>query len=134
MSFVTTLVTDTRTVDNPSWDDVERAILLLDAQTVTEVMLAPPPPKGPPDGDHHMGIGGGGNGLCVVYMTEDNLHFWNLEDPVHKDGTKPKKMLIGGQEGDFCGSQLVPREWAMRAARGYYERGERAADLSWVAA
>jgi hypothetical protein len=52
MSFVTTLVTDTRTVDNPDWGDVERAISSLDAETVTEVMLAPPPPKGPPDGDH----------------------------------------------------------------------------------
>jgi hypothetical protein len=132
MSFVTRLTTETGSTENPTWEDVEGAILALDADTRTEVMLAPTAPQGPPEGDHHMGIGGGKDGMCIVYMTEDNLQFWNLEDPSKGEETRRVRMLIGGQEGEYRQAQCVPREWALRAAREYVESGRRTADLTWV--
>lgn len=132
MSFVSTLVTDKGTIEHPTWEDVEGAIQDLDAESATVVMLAPAPPLGAPEGDRHMGIGGGKDDKCIVYLTEDNLHFWNLEDPTSRSAAKPVRMLVGGQEGEFCEGQCVPREWAMKAAREYFESGGRAAGLNWI--
>ena len=132
MSFVTILATDAHTIENPRWEDVEKAILSLDGTAATEVMLAPAPPKGPPDGDHHMGIGGGKDGRCIVYVTEDNLTFWNLEDAAKSQESKCLRMLIGGQQGDYREAQCVPREWALKAAREYFDHGWKVDDLTWT--
>lgn len=132
MSFVTMLATDTARIDNPTWEDVERAIHALDGTAITEVMLSPPPPKGPPEGDHHMGIGGGKDGCCIVYITEDNLHFWNLRDTAKKNKEKSIRMTVGGQEGDYYEAQCVPREWALKVARDYFDHGRRADSVTWV--
>jgi len=132
MSFVRMLTTDAGTMQDPSWKDVEAAIAALDAEEATLVVLAPLPPKGPPRGDHHLGIGGGKADRCVVYVTEDNLRFWNLEDAAKASSTARVMMLVGGQHGDYRESQCVPKEWAVRAAREYFERGARAADLPWT--
>lgn len=94
-------------------------------------MLAPPAPEGPPEGEHHMGIGGGKDDRCVVYMTEDNLVFWNLEDESRSGAPERALMLVGGQEGDYHEEQCIPRDWALRAAREYFEHGRRAPDLPW---
>jgi hypothetical protein len=131
MSFVATLTTDADTIVNPTWEQVEMAVGSLDARNVTLVILSPAHPKGPPDGDHHMGIGGGRDGRCVVYLTEDNVHFWNLEDRTNSKSEQRILMLVGGQEGDYRDAQCVPREWALKAAREYFEHGARAADLPW---
>jgi hypothetical protein len=132
MSFVATLTTDSETIVNPTWEQVEGALGSLDARTVTLVILAPAAPKGPPDGDHHMGIGGGEDGRCIVYVTADNLHFWNLEDTTKSKSETRILMLVGGQEGDYRDAQCVPREWALKAAREYFEHGTRATDLPWT--
>ncbi len=132
MSFVTTLTTDASTIKNPTWEDVAQAIGALDANSSTLVVLAPAPPEGPPEGDHHMAIGGGKDDRCVVYMTEDNLHFWNLEDVAREGSEKRFLMLVGGQEGDYREAQCVSRQWGLRAAREYFEHGIRAADLPWT--
>jgi hypothetical protein len=134
MNHVAMLVIDELTIEDPTWEDVQRAILSLDGRTNTEAMLAPAPPKGPPEGDHHMGIGGGKDGRCVVYFTEDNLRFWNLEDATTRHGEHRIRMLVGGQEGEFRMRQCVPREWALKAARYYFEHGKRADDLPWTLA
>ena len=132
MNFVATLTTDAGTVGNPTWADVEKAIGALDAKNQTLVILAPAAPKGPPDGEQHMGIGGGKDGRCVVYITDDNLQFWNLEDP-SKSGMRQRiLMMVGGQEGDYREAQCVPRQWAVKAAREYFEHGVRARDLPWT--
>jgi hypothetical protein len=133
MSFVATLTTETKTIKNPTWADVEREIGALDARTRTLVMLAPSPPKGAPEGSHHLAVGGGGDGRFIVYTTEDNLNFWNLTDP-EKHGAEHKVRLnIGGQEGEYREAQFVSRDLALRAARRYVEDGQRAADLNWSA-
>ncbi|HTN84028.1 MAG TPA: Imm1 family immunity protein [Sorangium sp.] len=132
MSFATTLTTDAGIIKNPTWSDVEAAVCSLDAKNHTLVVLGPAAPLGPPDGEHHMTIGGGKDDRCVVYMTEDNIHFWNLEDP-SKSGTGPRTlMMIGGQEGDYREAQCVPRQWAIKAAREYFQHGARAPELPWT--
>jgi hypothetical protein len=132
MSFVSTLTTDTKTITNPTWADVEREIDALDGRTRTLVILAPAPPKGPPKGDHHLTVGGGADERFVVYTTEDNLTFWNMTDPEKRRSDRKIPMVIGGQEGEYRESQLVPRELALRAARQYIEDGSRALDLTWT--
>jgi hypothetical protein len=132
MSFVATLTTDTKTITTPTWADVEREIVALDARTQTLVMLAPPPPKGAPEGDHHLAVGGGGDGRFIVYTTEDNLNFWNLTEPEKRGAERKVRMNIGGQEGEYREAQFVSRELALRAARRYVEDGQRAPDLTWT--
>jgi hypothetical protein len=132
MSFVTTLTTDTETIKNATWADVEREIAALDARTQTLVMLAPPPPKGAPEGNHHLAVGGGSDGRFIVYATEDNLNFWNLTDPERSEAKATVRMNIGGQEGEYREAQFVSRDLALRAARRYVEDGQRAADLAWT--
>ena len=130
MSFVTTLIVDSAITAEPAWKQVEAAVMALDGKLVTQVTLAPS--DGVPEGDGHMAIAGGKDDRCVVYVTSDNLHFGNLEDPARKGETAPFMMVIGGQEGDFRQEQCVPRAWALRAAREYFEHGGRAPDLPWV--
>jgi immunity protein Imm1 of predicted polymorphic toxin system len=48
----------------------------------------------------------------------------------HKD--KPILMLIGGQQGDYREAQCVPREWALKVAREYFDHGRRADGLTWM--
>lgn len=131
MAFVTTLTTDARTIQSPTWADVERAILGLDARTQTLVVLAPAPPLGAPEGEHHLAVGGGGDGRFIVYATGDNLTFWNLLDPGRQDNRQKVRMLIGGQEGEYEAAQFVSREMALRAAHRYFEDGQRTDDLTW---
>jgi hypothetical protein len=81
MTFVVTLTTDTRTITNPTWANVERETGARDARVQTLVTLAPPPPEGTPEGDHHLAVGGGGEGRFIVYTTDDNRSYWNLLIP-----------------------------------------------------
>jgi hypothetical protein len=133
MSFVVTLTTDTKTVTNPTWADVEREIRALDARTHTLVILAPAPREGAREGDHHLAVGGGGDGRLLVYTTQDNLSFWDLTDPGKRGADRKVRMNIGGQEGEYRESQFVSREGALQAARQDVEDGQRAADLTWRA-
>ena len=131
MPFAVTIETDNETIDNPTWEQVEQAIRSLDAQTVTEVLLAPAAPLGPPEGDHHMGIGGGRDGRYVVFVTEDNLHFWNLQDPDRAADKTPFVMTVGGQAGDYVEAQCVSHQTVLMAAREYFLHGSRANGLNW---
>ena len=126
MSFVTTLATDSKTIDAPTWDDVERAVRALDGSTETLVTLAPH------QGEHHLAIGGGRGGQFIVYLTEDNLTFFNLAEPAAHDDRTPVRMLIGGQEGEYRKGQFVSLDVVLRAARHYVQEGGRAPGLTWV--
>ena len=85
-------------------------------RTHTLVILAPACPKGPPEGDHHLAVGGGGDGRLLVYTTEDNLGFWNLADPGKQGAERKVRMNIGGQEGEYHESQFVSRDLALGGA------------------
>jgi hypothetical protein len=131
MPYVTEMIVDDTTIAHPTWEQVEQAIRALDANIHTMVTLAPPPPAGIPHGEHHMAIGGHADDQLIVYMTEDNMAFWNLVDPRRAGDNEIVVINIGGQEGDFRRSQLARCEDAVRAAREYYTSGARATDVSW---
>src|ERR1041384_581937 len=131
MNYVATLTAYAKTIANPTWIDVEREIVALDGRQQTLVTLSPAAPKGGPDGDHHMAIGGGSEGQFIVYITEDNLNFWNLTDPNRRGAEQNVRMNIGGQEDEYQEEQLVSREMAISAARRYFEDGGRAPELAW---
>ncbi len=110
MTFVATLTTDTKTIANPTWADVEREIGALDAKTQTLVMLAPPSPKGAPEGDHHLAVGGGGDGHFIGY-DRGQPEPWNLTDPEKRGAERKVRMNIGGQEGTVPRYSLSLWKW-----------------------
>lgn len=60
-------------------------------------------------GDHHMAIGGGKDDRCVVYITEDNLHFWNLEDSSNSPLDNRLFMLVGGKRAITAKRSACPK-------------------------
>ena len=79
--------------ENPSWAEIESAIRSLDGKRRTLIIL------GVGDPTPHMGIGGGGDGKYIVYVTPDNLTFDTL---IHPDAPPGKCLLVaGGQLGDY---------------------------------
>jgi len=132
MSFVTTMVIEERTVDRPTWSEVETAIRSLDGRSTTLLVLSPGPPLGPPEGDAHLAIGGAADGRLVVYMTADNLEFWNLRDPARRTLEGASAVLVSGQVGEYKNSDLVDASLAVRAAQLYFERGLRNSELVWA--
>lgn len=128
MGFVGMLTVDDDDTSDPTWEDVERAINSLDDRTRTLVILAPRPRIG----DCHMAIGGGGDGRFIVYLTNDNLSFFNLVDPDTANDERAVQMMIGGQVGEYCRSQFASLEQAIQAAHQYFEDGTRAPGLTWL--
>lgn len=131
MVYVTTLCAGTNEISDPSWETVEREVRALDAEVRTMITLSPSPPEGPPDGDHHMTIGGGKDGAYMVYMTKDNLEFWNLTEPARAGNHEKVLMCIGGQVGEYRAHQFVSLQTALLAAYRYFQDGSRAVDLHW---
>jgi hypothetical protein len=79
-----------------------------------------------------MGIGGSAQDALIVFITEDNLTFWNLVDPERTGDDEIVRLYIGGQDGEFRRSQLARAEHAIRAAHEYFLTGTRASDLVWA--
>lgn len=77
----------------------------------------------------HMGIGGGGDGKYVVYVTPDNIRFYTLINPSARPG---KCMLVaGGQLGDYECKKCVSLREALIAAKTYAETGQVDPELNW---
>ena len=131
MSYVATLTTDAGSAENPTWPDAELKILALDSRTFTIVILAPLTKALPDNNSSHMAIGGGANDSVIVYITDDNLRFWNPIDPSRSDFDSKISVLIGGQIGEYRASQFVSRKLALLAARQYFDDGTRAPNLVW---
>jgi hypothetical protein len=108
-------------VDNPSWDDVKKAIQRLDAKTYTIVTI-----QGP--GEQHLAVGGGA-GRYVVYATFDNFAFWNLLNAAVGDGMA--LLNAGGQEGDYPVGQIVDLTQAQTAARAFFIGLQLEPSLRW---
>jgi len=113
---------DDREVPNPSWPEIEAAIRGLDGDRCTLVIL------GIGDSVPHMGVGGGG-GKYVVYLTDDNLTFYNLIDPQAASGTFELK--AGGQFGDYQLRQRANLDQVLVAAKTYAQIGKPDPALRW---
>ncbi|HWZ87976.1 MAG TPA: Imm1 family immunity protein [Polyangiaceae bacterium] len=108
-------------VEAPSTEDVLAAVKELDGKEHTLVTLEV-------NDNHHMGVGGGA-GIYVVYLTNDNLRFKNLVMP---GKTGPKLMVTcGGQEGDFDPKQCVALRAALKAAETFALTGQPDPELDW---
>ncbi len=63
-------------------------------------------------------------------LTSDNVTFWNAETP--GGDAQLTRLMVGGQEGDYTGAQLVSLEVVTLVAREYFDNGGRASSAYWV--
>lgn len=110
-----------RSIDEPSWEQIDEAINALDASRHTLLTL---------DGlaDDLMTIGGGSGRYVVIYQVGEDV-FWNL----HADGDPAETIMLdcGGQEGGFPADQIVGLDLARAAARTMLAVGGIDVGLGW---
>jgi hypothetical protein len=112
-----------RTIENPSWEDIETALRNLDGEKRTAVSLLG-------KGEAHLVVGGGSLGRYTVYATFDNDNFLSLSS---SDGNSPPVRLnVGGQEGDYPSKIVVELSAALAAAKIFFESGQLAATQQWL--
>jgi hypothetical protein len=109
---------------NPDLEAIEAAIRALDGERRTLVVL-----KGP--GDHHLAVGGGGEGKFIVYMTSDNESFLTAINPAMQDASETILLCAGGQEGDFPVRQVIGVAESLAAARSFAVTGSPAESVTW---
>jgi hypothetical protein len=112
-------------VSNPTFAQIEQAILALDGKDRTTVILSPSAQS-----DEHMCIAGQWDQRCMVYATVDNLEFFSLIDLTQSSDLIT--LLVGGQSGFYERIKCVPITWARDAAKVYFEDGVRAPAFEWV--
>ncbi len=111
-------------IGNPTWQEINAAILELDARSRTVIGLT-----NYQGSDHYMLIAGPWKERYLVNATKDNYHFFSLVDP---KGSRCKVLcFIGGQYGDYEERYFVPRAWAIEAAEHFVETGELKSTLPW---
>jgi hypothetical protein len=108
-------------IDEPSLADLDHALLRLDAETYTMIMITG-------EGDSHLGVGGG-KGQYVVYASFLKDDFWNLLRPEATDGTI--FITICGQEGGIPSRQVVDLEHARSAAHVFLLQHQRDPSQTW---
>lgn len=109
--------------EHPNWVDIENAIRRLDGEDCSLLIL------GIGDPVPHMGIGGGEDGLYIVYTTTDNMIFYTLTNPQARSG-KPL-LVAGGQRGDYDNRVCVGLREVLLAAKTYALTGQNEATLVW---
>ena len=108
---------------NPTWEQIEEALLELNGKDKTLLIIAAGDPV------PHMGIGGG-DGKYICYATEDNSSFDNLENPLAGEG-EFVSMVAGGQRSDYRAALCVGLDTVVKAAKTYAESGKLEAGLHW---
>ena len=106
-----------KSIEFPTWEDVEKVINLLDGEYVTQIIMD--------NGNEadYLCIGGGNDGLCNVFISKnDNEIIYTLMNPDANDSLV-HKLVTGGQEGDFEDKLCVSVEMAKCVAKMYYESG-----------
>ena len=115
--FVKDITNDSefRTTPCPSWKKIETAIRGLDGDRSTLITLGG-------EGATHMAIGGGVEGLYVVYMTPDNLNYYNLIAP--SKPYEPVYLMAGGQLGQYPARQCIDLDTVLLAAKTFAQKGQ----------
>lgn len=109
---------------NPSWEQVEAAILSLDGISRTIVKLTL-------DEDAYLIVAGGSDENYMVFATKDNGVLSHLTDE-----SKPASRIlldVGGQPGEYAAKRCVSSGTALAAAKTYFENGQLRSDLKWEA-
>jgi Immunity protein Imm1 len=107
--------------DNPTAEQLDSALARMDAEVYTLITLGG-------SGNSHLCVGGGA-GAYVVYVTFDNLDFWNLISP---GGVVDRVAVVaGGQEGEYAAEQVVDLESTRVAAHAFLAGQGLAPGLRW---
>ena len=114
-----------KSIDFPTWEDIENVIYMLDGEYVTQIIMD--------NGNEadYLCIGGGNDGLCNVFISKnDNEIIYTLMNS-DADDSLVHKLVTGGQEGDFEDKLCVSIDMAKRVVKMYYESGQMDASFIW---
>lgn len=114
-----------KSIDFPTWEDIENVINMLDGEYVTQIIMD--------NGNEadFLCIGGGNDRLCNVFISKnDNEIIYTLMNS-DADDSLVHKLVTGGQEGDFEDKLCVSVEMAKCVAKMYYESGQMDASFIW---
>jgi hypothetical protein len=122
--FVKDMTNDSEleTIHSPSWPKIESAIRSLDGIQSTLITLGG-------EGPTHLAIGGGTEGQYVVYMTPDNLNYYNLIVP--SKPYQPVYLMAGGQLGQYPARQCVDLDTVLLAAKTFAQKGQLEELVCW---
>jgi hypothetical protein len=81
------------------------------------------------DGESHLAVGGGSSNRYVVYITFDNMSFFNLTSRGRADRTV--KLFVGGQDSLFPDNTVVDIALASRAAKAFAQTGQPDPSSKW---
>ena len=112
-------------IERPTWEDTERVINKLDGKNTTQICMDDG------DEDNYFCIGGGNDGLCNVFVSENyNEIIYTLINSDFRSSVM-HKLVTGGQAGDFEDKICVTLELANTAAKRYYESGQLHDEYVW---
>ncbi len=114
-----------RTVDSPSWEEVEAAIRALNNVDLNDLYLHPH--AGDPE--TYLSVGGGGGQYFVTGAIR------NESFPILEEGEGPDDevvdLTVGGQTIDLPRSSVVTLDVALRAAKAFWEAGGFDCGIDW---
>lgn len=109
-------------IPDPSWEDVDEAILSLDGAVYTVVKFGW-------NEDCYMTVAGGSDGLYLEFVTTDGTSFAHLVDRSKAD--ELVQLDIGGQPGDYPLNRCISLDVARHAAKVYFETGNLTSEDTW---
>ena len=114
-----------KSIELPTWEDIEKVINLLDGERVTQITMD--------NGNEadYLCIGGGNGGLCNVFISINDNEIIHTLTNSDADASLVRKLVTGGQEGDFEDKLCVSVEMAKRVAKLYYQSGQMDDSFIW---
>ena len=109
-------------IENPSWQEIETAILELNGKSKTLVTLGA-------DEETYMSIGGGEAGKYIVNVTFDNMSFYNLGN--FSKSEQIEKLVVGGQVGDYPEKMCINLQTVLLASKTFAELGKLEESVNW---
>ncbi len=109
---------------DPGWELVTASIAALDGVAKVMVSLL-----AHDAGDSCMLISGAWGGRVMVNATNHELDYVSVVDGAQPITTR--LLCVGGQDGEYHEPRIVPIEWALVAARTFYESGRLEPTLRW---
>ena len=109
-------------IENPTWQQIESAIVELNGTTQTLVTLGA-------DEEVYMSIGGGARGKYIANITFDNLTFHNLVNRSQVE--EVQQLVVGGQLVNYQAKICVDLQTALLAAKTFALAGELEESVSW---
>lgn len=109
-------------IENPSWQEIETAILELNGKSKTLVTLGA-------DEETYMSIGGGEAGKYIVNVTFDNISFYNLVN--FSKSEQIEKLVVGGQVGDYPEKMCMNLQTVLLATKTFAELGKLEKSVNW---